>query len=74
MIFLASDDDREGEAIFLHEEVWILKMEYKADCFSGITKNAITKAIENSQNQSDYDLCPMRAARRILDRLVGFLN
>jgi len=73
MVFLASDDDREGEAISWHlKEVLKLKDEQtKRIVFREITKNAITKAIENPRG-IDIDLVNAQQARRILDRLVGF--
>jgi len=72
-IYLASDDDREGEAISWHlKEVLNLKDEStKRIVFREITKNAISKAIENPRG-IDYDLVNAQQARRILDRLVGF--
>jgi DNA topoisomerase-1 len=72
-IFLASDDDREGEAISWHlKEVLNLKdSQTKRIVFREITKNAILKAIE-SPRQIDIDLVNAQQARRILDRLVGF--
>lgn len=73
MVFLASDDDREGEAISWHlKEVLKLKDEQtRRIVFREITKNAISKAIENPRG-IDIDLVNAQQARRILDRLVGF--
>ncbi|WP_291787843.1 type I DNA topoisomerase [Cecembia sp.] len=72
-VFLASDDDREGEAISWHlKEVLNLKDENtRRIVFREITKNAITRAIENPR-KIDIDLVNAQQARRILDRLVGF--
>lgn len=73
MVYLASDDDREGEAISWHlKEVLKLKdSQTKRIVFREITKNAILKAIENPR-LIDIDLVNAQQARRILDRLVGF--
>ncbi len=73
IIYLASDDDREGEAIS-----WHLKEALKLDdtmtrriVFHEITKNAILNAIQNPRDL-DLDLINAQQARRVLDRLVGF--
>lgn len=71
-VWLATDDDREGEAISWHlKEALNLGNDTKRIVFREITKNAINKAIE-SPRQIDIDLVNAQQARRILDRLVGF--
>ena len=72
-IYLASDDDREGEAISWHlkEALKLDEGKTKRIVFREITKNAITKAIESPRG-IDIDLVNAQQARRILDRLVGF--
>lgn len=72
-IWLATDDDREGEAISWHlfEALSLAKKDTKRIVFREITKNAITKAIQNPRG-IDQDLVQAQQARRILDRLVGF--
>ncbi len=72
-VYLASDDDREGEAISWHlNEVLKLKDAHtKRIVFREITKNAILKAIDNPR-KIDIDLVNAQQARRVLDRLVGF--
>jgi len=73
MVWLATDEDREGEAISWHlSEVLGLKPENtKRIVFHEITKTAIKKAIENPRT-IDIDLVKAQQARRVLDRLVGF--
>lgn len=72
-IWLASDEDREGEAIAWHlYEVLKLQPEHtKRIVFHEITKSAILKAIEQPRN-IDINLVDAQQARRILDRIVGF--
>ena len=73
MVWLASDEDREGEAISWHlTEVLRLKPENtKRIVFHEITKNAILQAIEKPRN-IDLNLVNAQQARRVLDRIVGF--
>ncbi|MEG1684357.1 MAG: type I DNA topoisomerase [Bacteroides sp.] len=73
IVWLASDEDREGEAISWHlYEVLGLKPETtKRIVFHEITKTAILKAIEHPRN-IDLNLVNAQQARRILDRIVGF--
>jgi len=73
MVWLASDEDREGEAISWHlSEVLGLKpSNTKRIVFHEITKSAILHAIENPRD-IDQHLVNAQQARRILDRLVGF--
>jgi DNA topoisomerase-1 len=72
-IWLASDEDREGEAIAWHlqEELELDKSKTKRIVFHEITKTAILKAIENPRG-INYDLVNAQQARRVLDRLVGY--
>jgi DNA topoisomerase-1 len=73
MVWLASDEDREGEAIAWHlKEVLKLKPENtKRIVFHEITKDAITRAVENPRS-IDNHLVDAQQARRVLDRIVGF--
>ncbi len=72
-IYLASDDDREGEAISWHlsEALELNEAKTRRIVFREITKNAIQNAIQNPRG-IDIDLVNAQQARRILDRLVGF--
>ena len=72
-VWLASDEDREGEAI-----AWHLFRTLKLDAdntkrivFNEITKSAITNAINNPRS-INYDLVDAQQARRVLDRIVGY--
>ena len=72
-IFLATDPDREGEAISWHLAS-LLKLPETACCrvvFNEITKNCVTNALQNPRT-IDIDLVNAQQARRILDRLVGY--
>jgi len=72
-IWLASDEDREGEAISWHleQELNLDKAKTKRIVFNSITKAAIQKAIENPR-EINYNLVNAQQARRVLDRLVGY--
>ncbi|TPE43228.1 type I DNA topoisomerase [Pontibacter mangrovi] len=72
-VWLASDDDREGEAISWHltEALNLNDAKTRRIVFREITKNAILNAI-SSPRGIDMDLVNAQQARRILDRLVGF--
>lgn len=72
-VWLATDEDREGEAIswHLYETLKLKDKDTKRITFNEITKTAVMKAIE-SPRQIDQNLVNAQQARRILDRLVGF--
>jgi DNA topoisomerase I len=72
-IWLASDEDREGEAIawHLYEELKLKKENTRRIVFHEITKDAILHAIENPRD-IDVNLVDAQQARRVLDRIVGF--
>ena len=72
-VWLASDEDREGEAISWHlfETLNLKDDKTKRIVFHEITKPAILRAIENPR-KIDYNLVNAQQARRVLDRLVGF--
>ncbi len=73
MVWLASDEDREGEAIAWHlkEELGLKADKTKRIVFHEITKDAILNAIQNPRN-IDENLVNAQQARRVLDRIVGF--
>ena len=72
-VWLASDEDREGEAIAWHlaQELKLKSENTKRIVFHEITKNAILKAVENPR-EIDQNLVNAQQARRVLDRIVGF--
>ncbi len=73
MVWLASDEDREGEAISWHlfDTLELKDATTKRIVFHEITKPAIMRAIETPRG-IDYNLVNAQQARRVLDRLVGF--
>ncbi|MFA6592816.1 MAG: type I DNA topoisomerase [Bacteroidales bacterium] len=72
-VWLASDEDREGEAIswHLYETLGLSKKATRRIVFHEITRDAIVNAIENPRT-IDMNLVNAQQARRVLDRLVGF--
>jgi len=72
-VWLATDEDREGEAISWHllETLKLDQDKIKRITFNEITKSAVTNAIQNPR-EIDIDLVNAQQARRILDRIVGF--
>jgi DNA topoisomerase I len=73
IVWLATDEDREGEAISWHlfETLKLDDLKTKRIVFNEITKEAVQKAIQNPR-KIDKNLVDAQQARRILDRLVGF--
>ena len=73
VVWLASDEDREGEAIAWHlfHVLGLKKENTRRIVFHEITKEAILKAIENPRDIDDNLVCAQQA-RRVLDRIVGF--
>ena len=72
-IYLASDPDREGEAIAWHLSIILADNKEKITrvTFNEITKNAVKKALENPRD-IDTNLVDAQQARRVLDRIVGY--
>ncbi|HEY5750324.1 MAG TPA: type I DNA topoisomerase [Chryseolinea sp.] len=73
MVYLASDEDREGEAISWHlkEVLDLTDAKTRRIVFTEITKKAILNSLENPRG-IDIDLVNAQQARRVLDRLVGY--
>ena len=72
-VWLASDEDREGEAIawHLYENLDLVNKDYERIVFHEITKNAILNALETPRD-INFNLVNAQQARRVLDRLVGY--
>lgn len=73
IVWLATDEDREGEAIswHLYETLGLTKENTRRITFNEITKSAVTHAVANPR-EVNIDLVNAQQARRVLDRLVGF--
>ena len=73
LVYLATDPDREGEAISWHlkEALGIKDNNYERVLFHEITKNKVIEAFE-SPRKIDYNLVKSQETRRILDRIIGF--
>ena len=70
-VYLATDPDREGEAISYHLKVALGLKTHKRVTFNEITKTAISTAIATAR-QIDYKMVAAQEARRVLDRLFGY--
>lgn len=72
IVYIATDEDREGEAIGFHiAQILDKKADYPRIAFHEITKNAILKAIENPRKLNE-NMINAQQTRRLLDRIVGF--
>ena len=72
-VYLATDPDREGEAIswHLYEVLKLEKKPYERIVFNEVTKNAVLNAIDNGRD-IDMDLVHSQESRRMVDRIIGF--
>ncbi|MFA6374635.1 MAG: type I DNA topoisomerase [Bacilli bacterium] len=72
-VYLATDHDREGEAIswHLYDELGLSEQNYERIVFNEITKSAVINSLSNGR-KIDMDLVKSQEARRILDRIIGF--
>ncbi len=72
-VYLATDPDREGEAIswHLYDALGLKDKDYDRIVFNEITKNAVTEALKHPR-KIDQDLVNSQETRRILDRIIGF--
>lgn len=73
LVYLATDPDREGEAISWHlfDSLGLNEEKYKRVVFNEITKEAVTNAF-NVPRKIDYNLVKSQETRRMLDRIIGF--
>ncbi|NWC83874.1 type I DNA topoisomerase [Pseudomonas putida] len=71
MVYLATDLDREGEAIAWHLEQVLKPRTFKRIKFNAVTKKSILEAIQNASD-IDYKLVAAQEGRRVLDRLIGY--
>ena len=72
MVYLATDPDREGESISWHLQQSLGLKTYKRVSFNEITESAVNKALENA-SKINVNLVAAQEARRVLDRLVGYM-
>ncbi len=72
VVYLASDPDREGEAIAWHLQEALDLKDPRRIQFNEITRSAVTEALQNP-HQINHDLVNAQQARRVLDRLVGYM-
>ena len=70
-VYLATDPDREGEAIAWHIQQYIGKANYTRITFTEITKNAVLESIKNERSVN-LNLVNAQQARRVIDRIIGY--